>query len=341
MYLVSVLVPIYKVEGYIERCARSLFEQSYQNLEFVFVDDCSPDDSIGVLDRVLNDYPERRNSVRIVHHDRNRGLAASRNTALDNATGLFVCAVDSDDWLELDAIEKMVNKQKESSADIVACNMMMHTADGDQPFFETKCNNKEELVLLQLQKTWDHTVCRKLIRRSLYEDNGVRCLEGYDMTEDRYQMALLTYFAGSYAQIDDIAYHYDRRNENSIMAQKETDKVLRKNYQYLMNWRGIKEFFSDKEDVFYREATKQTVLFAKKYYSQAVVMNSKEWYYQLASFLDREDKEFQASFGWTTTGVKGAFKHCFFLVEMVYRARLAFDSAKETITRFFRRDRGE
>ena len=336
MCLVSVLVPIYKVEGYIERCARSLFEQSYQNLEFVFVDDCSPDGSIGILQRVLGDYPERSSAVKIVHHDCNRGLAASRNTALDNATGMFVCAVDSDDWLELDAIEKLVKKQRESSADIVACNMMMHTPDGDQPFIETKCNNKEELVLLQLQKTWDHTVTRKLIRRALYEDNGVRCIEGCDMTEDRYQMALLTYYAGSYAQIDDIVYHYERRNESSIMAQKETDKVLRKNYQYLMNWHGIKDFFSDKENIYYTEATKQTVMFAKKYYSQTVAWGSKEWYRRLVSYLDREDSKFQSAFGWTTTGVKGAYKHSFFLVEMAYKAKMALESAKGALLSVFR-----
>lgn len=337
MYLVSILVPVFKVERFIERCARSLFGQSYQNLEFVFVDDCSPDGSIGVLQRVLNDYPGRSNSVKIVHHDRNRGLAASRNTALDNATGLFVCAVDSDDWLEFDGIEKLVNKQVESSADIVACNMMMHTKDGDQPFFETKCTNKEELVLLQLQKTWDHTVCRKLIRRALYEDNGIRCIEGCDMTEDRYQMALLTYYAESYAQIDDIVYHYERRNENSIMAQKETDQVLRKNFQYLMNWRGIKDFFSDKESVYYTEATKQTVMFAKRFFSQTVIRNSKEWYRRLTFYLDREDNEFQLAYGWPTTGIKGAFKHCFFLVEMVYKARVVFESAQKTIYRVFRK----
>lgn len=321
MYLVSILVPVYKVEGFIERCARSLFEQSYRNLEFVFVDDCSPDDSIGVLHRVIKDYPQRENAIRIVHHDHNRGLAASRNTALDNAIGEFICAVDSDDWLELNAIEKLVNKQIETSADIVAGNMMMHMVDGDQPFFETKCHSKQELVLLQLQKSWDHTLCRKLIRRSLYEENRIRCIEGCDMTEDRYQMAQLTYFAGSYAQIEDIIYHYERRNESSIMAQKGMEIKFKKDFQYLMNWRGIKVFFSDKEDVYYREATEKTLHFAKKFLTRTVVLNSKEWYDRLAAFLDKEEKEFQTMFGWTTKGIRGLYKHCFFLVEMTYRLK--------------------
>lgn len=328
MYLVSVLIPVYRVENYIDRCARSLFEQTYPNLEYVFVDDCSPDNSIGVLERIMDEYPVRKVAARIIKHEHNRGLAASRNTALDNACGEFVCAVDSDDWLELDAIEKLVYKQLETSADIVAGNMMMHSNDGDQPFYETKCRNKEERVLLQLQKSWDHTVCRKLIRRSLYEDNGIRCIEGCDMTEDRYQMAQLTYYANSYAQIEDIIYHYDRRNEGSIMAQKEIEKKLGKDFQYLKNWQGIKNFFADKETVFFQEANEKTIQFGKRYLIRTIEHNSREWYNRMASFLDQEKKEFQDAFGWTKRGIRGFYKHCFPLVEGTYRLRLLIDSVK-------------
>ena len=92
MYLVSILVPVYGVEKYIERCARSLFEQTYENLEYIFVDDCTPDKSIEILKRVIEDYPNRKNQVRIIHHEHNRGLAAARNTALDAATSEFYLA---------------------------------------------------------------------------------------------------------------------------------------------------------------------------------------------------------------------------------------------------------
>ena len=110
MYKVSILVPIYGVEQYIDRCARSLFEQTYPNLEYVFVNDCTKDRSVEVLRKVLEAYPEKGNAVKIVDHERNRGLAAARNTALAHATGEFVCLVDSDDWLELNALELLVNK---------------------------------------------------------------------------------------------------------------------------------------------------------------------------------------------------------------------------------------
>ena len=76
--LVSILVPIYNVERYIERCARSVFEQTYKNLEFIFVDDCSPDKSVKILERVAEDYPQWKGRIKILHHDYNRGLAAAR-----------------------------------------------------------------------------------------------------------------------------------------------------------------------------------------------------------------------------------------------------------------------
>lgn len=106
--LVSILIPVYNVEAYIERCARSAFEQSYQNLEFIFVDDATPDASIQVLQRVIADYPDRCDSIKILHHERNRGLAAARNTAIAACHGDFVMHVDSDDWLEPEAAELLI-----------------------------------------------------------------------------------------------------------------------------------------------------------------------------------------------------------------------------------------
>lgn len=319
MYLVSVLVPVYKVEPYIERCVRSLFEQTYPELEYIFVDDCTPDKSIDILKDTLRDYPLRSNQVKIIKHEFNRGLAASRNTALDNASGEFVCAVDSDDWLELNAVELLVNRQLETDADIVAGGMMMHQLDGDFPFVEKEYNSKNDVVLRQLEKSWDHTVCRKLIRRSLYEQNHIRCMEGCDMTEDRYQMAQLAYYADSYASIEDIIYHYERRNEGSIMAQKNRERVLGRNYQYLQNWMGIRSFFSDKERVYYEKASMETLLFARQFLSTIVKLKSKQWYSHLACILDQEHPDEQELVGWTTKGIKGIYLHSFNLVELNYQ----------------------
>ena len=259
--------------------------------------------------------------MRIIKHENNRGLAAARNTALDNATGEFVCVVDSDDWLELNAVELLVEKQLESHADIVSGNVIMHTINGEVPFSEKKYKSKEERILQQLEITWDHTIWRRIIRRSLFEVNHLRCLEGYDMAEDRFQMAQLAYFADSYAQIDDFIYHYERRNEGSIMVQREREKKLEKDYQYLQNWLAIRDFFTDKEVIYYKKATEGAMFFAKQYVSSIVKLNSKQWYYQVADILDQENPSNQELAGWTTRGIRGLFLHTYPLVELDYQRK--------------------
>ena len=105
---VSILVPIYNVELYIKRCIISLFEQTYNDIEFIFVNDCTKDKSIEILNSTLQQYPQRWEQVKIISHKTNKGLAAARTTALQNATGDYVMHVDSDDFLNLDAVEKCV-----------------------------------------------------------------------------------------------------------------------------------------------------------------------------------------------------------------------------------------
>ena len=94
MIKVSVCVPVYGVEKYIERCARSLFEQTMkEGIEFIFVDDCTPDRSMEILERVREEYPERTRQVKIVRHPENQGLTGARNTALKEAEGEFLPVV--------------------------------------------------------------------------------------------------------------------------------------------------------------------------------------------------------------------------------------------------------
>ena len=104
---VSVIVPVYHVEQYIERCAVSILEQSYNDLDIIFVNDCSTDKSIDVLKKVLNRFPKRE-SVRIINNSHNRGVAYVRNVEIEVALGEFIIWVDSDDWIELDMYSREV-----------------------------------------------------------------------------------------------------------------------------------------------------------------------------------------------------------------------------------------
>ena len=105
--VVSLLVPIFNVEPYIEKCLHSLFAQSFKSIEYVFVNDCTPDRSIEKLWTVLNQYPDRKLFVKVINHNTNQGLSAARKTALLHATGSYVWHIDSDDYIALDAVEKL------------------------------------------------------------------------------------------------------------------------------------------------------------------------------------------------------------------------------------------
>lgn len=116
---VSVVIPVYKVEAYIERCARSLFGQTLDAMEYIFVDDCSPDASIEILQRVLADYPARTAQVKIIRQERNKGVAAAREAAIKAATGEYLTHCDSDDWVATDAYERLYAEAKSKELDIV------------------------------------------------------------------------------------------------------------------------------------------------------------------------------------------------------------------------------
>lgn len=119
---VSIIIPVYKAEKYFERCLRSLFEQTMEVLEYVFVDDGSPDDSMDLLGRVLEDYPERKEQVVVVRHEQNKGIALTRWSGLLASTGEYILHVDADDRLDVRMAELMYDKMRESGAEMVVCD---------------------------------------------------------------------------------------------------------------------------------------------------------------------------------------------------------------------------
>lgn len=112
--LISVIVPVYKVEQYLSRCIDSIIHQTYRNLEIILVDDGSPDR----CGEICDEYAERDNRIKVIHKE-NGGLSDARNVALDVMTGEYVIFVDSDDWIDCEACETVLHKIIEEQADIV------------------------------------------------------------------------------------------------------------------------------------------------------------------------------------------------------------------------------
>lgn len=113
--LVSIVVPVYNVESYIEECLQSVCSQTYENLEIICVDDVGNDRSMDVV----RSFAVKDCRIKIIEHDKNKGLAEARNTGLEHVSGDYVFFLDSDDWLSIDAIEKFVRSAKVGEPDIV------------------------------------------------------------------------------------------------------------------------------------------------------------------------------------------------------------------------------
>ena len=189
---VSVLVPVYGVERYIEQCAVSLMQQTYKDVEYIFVDDCTPDASIERLREVVVRYPEREPQVRIIKHERNLGSASARQSCLDAATGDVVIFVDSDDYVDIHMIECLVGEMAHSHADIVDGGYSI--VSNGRPVREFKplqVSDKAYLKIFLCQNVESNRLWGRLIRKSLFDDNGICFSQGIDYGEDFSVMPLL------------------------------------------------------------------------------------------------------------------------------------------------------
>ena len=218
--LISICVPVYNVAPYIERCVRSLMGQTYQNIEYVFVDDGSTDQSTAILRSVLADYPERSKHAVIVSNDRNHGLAYTRRVSIEQAHGTYIVCIDSDDYAELNMVQSLFDQAAATDVDIVAAGYFMESAN---PTIEAPypCLDGEDYIEAVLTDKLQH-LCNKLIRRSLFTE-GRSCFapEGLDYLEDRTTMLLLASKAKHITSVKQPTYHYVYRSDSVSQSKNE------------------------------------------------------------------------------------------------------------------------
>ncbi len=216
---VSVLIPIYNVEKYIPRCAKSLLDQTLQDIEYIFVNDCTPDNSINILNEIIEGYPHRKNQIKIIHHSVNRGLAAARNTGIATASGDYIIHCDSDDWVEPEMYEEMYLRAVEDNADIVTCDFFREKK-GETKYVKHYFSNDPDANIKALLNQEVHAYgWSKLIKRSLYIDNHLKYIEGLDLWEDLLMATKTFLIAKKVSCINKALYHYNRLNSGSLINQ--------------------------------------------------------------------------------------------------------------------------
>ena len=231
--LVSVIIPVYGVEKYIEKCARSVFEQTYLNIEIIFVDDCSPDKSVEIVKKILEEYPKLEDRTRFLSYDKNRGLAGARKFGLEHALGEYVLQIDSDDFIEIDMIQAMVSTAVVKNSDITICDFNYIVNNQHRHISVNPSLNPQVCLCQVLQGRVHGSVANKLIKKSLYTSNNIWPVEGLNMREDLSVMYRLLHFAKTISYISKPFYNYIIRrgsisySKMNLIQQKNAEDLIR------------------------------------------------------------------------------------------------------------------
>lgn len=238
---VSVIIPVYNVEQYIERCARSLMEQTMkEGIEFIFINDCTPDGSMDILQQVIAEYPERKNQVRIITMERNSGQAAVRRRGMLEAKGEYQIHCDSDDWVEIDMYEKMYEKAIVDNADVVSCNFIMEKEDGRKQIVEN-LNNPDPRYHINYvsQHIWWTLWCR-LIRTDVIRKFEILPIWGMNMWEDVFVNLRVYYYANYLSHVAEPLYHYDESRDGRIINKRKEEYIIQQQISCIVN---LEKFF--------------------------------------------------------------------------------------------------
>ncbi len=236
--LVSYIIPIYNVSGYIEKSVGSLLEQSYSNIEYIFINDCSSDDSEIKLRRIIEDFPERRNKIKVITNEQNLGSATSRNIGLDTAQGEYVMFADSDDWISMDYVESMVRQIDSGNYDIVYCDYFESYNNHDNRISQTYGQDNIECIRVMLGRGMHGATWNKIYRRSFLLASKQRFIDGADLFEDVSWNIRLFACTKQISYLSQAFYHYVQYNNNSIIkSMSSTEKKRNRALQRIENVR--------------------------------------------------------------------------------------------------------
>lgn len=246
---VSVIVPVFGVEKYIERCVRSLFEQTLDDIEYLFIDDCTPDRSIDILKQVLEEYPLRKTQVIIHRMEQNSGQAAVRKWGMQNATGEYVIHCDSDDWVDTDMYKTMYEKAINENLDMVLCDYV-RTDGVNENRYKGGQNVEKDVYLYKLftdfaNAPWHLWI--RLVHRDIIHNKEI-VYPVNNMGEDMALSIQMVYYSKSIGYVPRGFYYY-YINRQSITNQSSAEKIIEHANQWAENVRILDCFFENKKSV--------------------------------------------------------------------------------------------
>ena len=234
---ISVIIPVYKVEAYLDDCLRSVTGQSYPHLEILLVDDGSPDKCGELCDAWANQDPR----IQVIHKE-NGGLSDARNAGLDRATGEYIAFVDSDDWIDPQFCEHLLAALQKEGADLCACSILSCMEDRREAWGCAQyqvCNAEQTLAMLYHDAAYPVSALNKLYRRALWD--GLRFPVG-KLCEDAFICYQVVHRAQKIVQLPEALYCY-RIRPNSIMTSPFTPKRLDEEEAWRCNYLFAREHY--------------------------------------------------------------------------------------------------
>lgn len=239
---ISVIIPIYNAHDYLERCLDSVCNQTLKDIEVIAVDDCSTDDSLEILQRYAEKYPQ----LRVIAHKTNGGESRARNTGLDNATGEYLAFVDNDDSIDPDFLEKLYEKAKETNADIVKGEAHILETDNTERYDGLNQQIRKHHSKLFFSSYWWTAIYKK----SLINKNNIRFLEGYLLGGDVLFLNETILKCNKLDLVDGTYYNYYRRDDSGdskILTREKVESVLNIHEKILENTMKEKSIQKDIE----------------------------------------------------------------------------------------------
>ena len=235
---VSILVPFYKVENYVGRCVESLFTQTYKNIEYVFVNDCTPDGSMEVINEKIDKHG-MNDKCKMIIHNQNQGISASRNDCLDNMTGDFFLFIDSDDYIDKDMVELLVDAAIKEDADISGCGYIEEFADHSVEHPQKYTNDHGEMMRAITLLTIKGVMWKLLVRSTIVTEHKdeVRFIPDRNMVDDYLFCCQIFYYAKRFASVDRCMYHWIQYNPNNythttVFAVESQAAAIRKTEEF-------------------------------------------------------------------------------------------------------------
>lgn len=244
---VSVIICFYNAENTIERCVHSLFQQTLDDIEYIFVNDCSTDDSVCRLNALLDIYPNRKNQTKLFSLDKNKGQAVARRKGIAEATGQYVIHCDSDDWVHIDMYKQLYDKAITDSSDLVWCDYS-YVNDENQNIIHKQFSttNKIDFIKSELLGKVHGALWNKLVRREIVQNETVQ-VPLTSLGEDLLLTIQYVHLSKKISYYDKSLYYYYQNPNSTTSATQNVALLKNRSKDSEINFRLLERILEEKK----------------------------------------------------------------------------------------------